>query len=227
MIKLLSTYSNRLFLRVLLLTLPLLPIAVPVFGPSLVQAQIYNCDGKWTNKPCSGEVEGSFDEVVREPVSETELLQRQKLSMLHDLRMDAIEAERNYDIEVDLTQAERICSERETGEEECRESIESVRRQINEQKAVLKPREADDDEGEGRERRGGDENVAIVINEDRSCPYHLRRHNRCPPRFGGRPGGHDDDIIITPRPSTPPKFTPGPFHRVRPERAVDPTRRNN
>ncbi|MCO6432179.1 MAG: hypothetical protein J5J00_15080 [Deltaproteobacteria bacterium] len=52
----------------------LLLIAIFVIGLacSPVDAEIYNCEGKWTNKPCSGAIEESIAEVTR-PESQVEL----------------------------------------------------------------------------------------------------------------------------------------------------------
>jgi len=42
----------------------LLPVLL-LIGAMTAEAEIYKCDGQWTNKPCAGRVEEKLDEVVR------------------------------------------------------------------------------------------------------------------------------------------------------------------
>jgi hypothetical protein len=53
--------------------LVLLTVATALVLPAQALAEIYKCDGKWTNQPCSGNVESTLDEVTRsEPAAADE-----------------------------------------------------------------------------------------------------------------------------------------------------------
>ncbi|MCB0324802.1 MAG: hypothetical protein KDD69_14565, partial [Bdellovibrionales bacterium] len=189
--------------------------------PKLAEAEVSNCDGRWTNRPCEGTVSATLEEVERAPLDPASARRRRKQSLLHDLRMAAIEAERSHGVVVALGPAEARCSDQATTIEQCQEAVQAVEQQLAERSS------ASQQHAKQEKARGGDQNnVAIVVEADTTrrldCPYSVRRHGRCPP-FDDDLDDYDDGFlgpdasgVLTPRSSARPVFTPGPFERVKP-----------
>lgn len=77
-------------------------------------AEVYNCDGKWTNRPCKGKATqtlqaGDTATRVLKPGEVRE--QSEKRSIFHELNMRAIEARRALNVRMDITNVERTCVE--------------------------------------------------------------------------------------------------------------------
>jgi hypothetical protein len=85
------------------------------------QAQVYNCDGRWTNKPCAGNIAGVIKEepaVSKVPSAAAEL--SEKKSILHELNMRAIDVKRKYALRYDVGEVEKLCYQEGTSLVECR-----------------------------------------------------------------------------------------------------------
>lgn len=93
-------------------------IAIPV------SAEVYECDGKWTNKPCQGSITRSLEEsgstVAVDPAVK---LVREKTSLLHDVRMKVIGARNDFDLRYDIEPVETFCLKTNSTLEQCREKI--------------------------------------------------------------------------------------------------------
>ncbi len=74
-------FKNAIFLMFLLI-------------PFLAKAEVYNCEGTWTNKPCSGKVDAVLEEARPKENADADPTLSQKRSMLHELKMKALEAKR-------------------------------------------------------------------------------------------------------------------------------------
>ncbi len=95
---------------------------------SAAYAELYECDGKWTNKPCNGDVTRSIEESgSAAPADEATKALREKTSLLHDLRMKEIKAREQYDIQYDISSVEKFCLSQESSIEDCSKRIESAR----------------------------------------------------------------------------------------------------
>jgi len=118
-----STFLSAAFL----LPITLLPV-------SLAHAEIYECEGKWTNKPCNGSVTKSIEETGSAvPADENVKAIREKTSLLHDLRMKQIQAREVFGIRFDLTAVENFCLKSPSSVEECARRIDSVGAQLEKQ----------------------------------------------------------------------------------------------
>ena len=90
-------------------------------------AEVYECDGKWTNKPCPGKVTKSIEELGSSaPIDESTKLLRQKTSMLHELRMKNLQARENFDIRYELGAVESFCLKTLTSLEDCDKKVKDA-----------------------------------------------------------------------------------------------------
>jgi len=90
-------------------------------------AEVYECDGKWTNRPCSGAVTKSLEEIGSSAeVDEHIKLAREKTSLLHDVRMKALRAREDFDLRYEITPLEKFCLTASTTLEECQKRIKEA-----------------------------------------------------------------------------------------------------
>jgi hypothetical protein len=110
-------------------------------GPDAAQAQIYNCSGKWTNKPCSGEVLRTLEEQSNDApgAHSSDPGKSEKSSLFHKLTMKAIEARREFKIDSDLSYLESLCFTPQTTVSVCREEIGKHEQELD--KRIAKERE--------------------------------------------------------------------------------------
>jgi hypothetical protein len=89
-------------------------------APSL--AQLHECKGTWTNKPC-----GELNKTT-EKTSFKDPDQSKKDTLVHDLRMLAIKAKREHDIRYDLTVTEENC--KKFNLEQCDLAVKSTQKDL-------------------------------------------------------------------------------------------------
>lgn len=102
-------------------------------GPDTAQAQIYNCSGRWTNKPCSGEVRRILEEQGNDTTEahSSDPGKSEKSSLFHKLTMKAIKARREFNIESDLSDVESLCFTPQTTVSLCREEIDKQEQELD------------------------------------------------------------------------------------------------
>ena len=92
--------------------------------PAVAGADIYNCNGEWTNKPCRGkptQVIKPGDSASRVLKPEEVREQSEKRSIFHELNMRNITARRELNVRVDITNVERTClHEADKSADQCR-----------------------------------------------------------------------------------------------------------
>jgi len=107
------------------------------------EGEIHNCNGRWTNLACD---KLSITVGARKVLTPDEAKNRsQKESILHKLRMKSIEANRKYDVNLDITGAENSCNANLSGLEDCRKEAERLDEKLDKKinsAALLKQREA-------------------------------------------------------------------------------------
>ena len=91
-----------------------------------VRAEIFNCDGRWTNQPCKGKVLGKITgESNRKVISPAAAQARtRKTTLLHDLNMANLRARREFGLRFSILQAQQVCESDETSILECEEIIQ-------------------------------------------------------------------------------------------------------
>ncbi len=85
-------------------------LLLSVLVPTISQAQVYECNGTWTNQPCNGEPAKTLTGQPSIPSpAVTDPDRGAKRTIFHDLTMKSIRAKGEYDIKVDLSVAEKLC----------------------------------------------------------------------------------------------------------------------
>lgn len=114
--------------------------------PALSFAQspeVHQCSGRWTNLPCDQVESHQTNRKVLTPEEAKE--RSSKESILHRLRMKSIEANRKYEIHLDLSLAEELCQSTTTALDVCRKEVERLDDKLDKKinsVALLRQREA-------------------------------------------------------------------------------------
>ena len=94
-----------------------------------VRAEMNDCGGVWTNKPCSDREAVQTTEYDEEKAAETKeqaLLLSKKRSLFHELTMKSIRAKRDYKVEYDLNEVEKYCFDQATSLDDCKARIKTT-----------------------------------------------------------------------------------------------------
>lgn len=152
-------------------------------------AQLVECNGLWTNKPCEEKgastlPESNYKTTPPEPV------QSKKQYLLHELTMASINAKNEHDVIVDVEPTKTSCMRVETSLDSCRESIQAVRDKIDERVNQVRLIKLKEQEIEQKKKESEKEAspAVVVIREERR-----RRYPRYPHEYvdehGNRHGG--------------------------------------
>lgn len=158
--------------------------------PSLSFAQIYQCDGKWTNKPCGeNNTQKAAEKKSSSPDSDSQAISSEKRSAFHELTMKSIQAKREFEVNYDLRNVESFCFSSTTSLEECQERIEEAEDRIDHkiasQELIKKnklQKEANALQKEKNRIETSKTEITIIENK-----YYRRRHRRWPPNHPQHP----------------------------------------
>ena len=136
-------------------------------------AQVNNCDGVWSNLPCDA-AKAPQNPVKIVPKDESKPVQSkelsQKKSLLHELNMKKIEAERYYKLRYDITNIENYCLIPEVSVEKCQEKVEQLADKIDQRVASLEVIRAQNRANQLQEERNRldaekADNSVVIINQ--------------------------------------------------------------
>lgn len=98
----------------------LLFLSLVVSYPLAASADIHNCNGTWTNQPCTSEATQTIKEhsATSTQLSASEI--SEKRSIFHELSMLEAKARKDFHIKVDISEAAKLCLDSKGGIEECR-----------------------------------------------------------------------------------------------------------
>ena len=97
-------------------------VATVFVGAVSAHAEMRECKGVWTNKPC----EEAPQHALKESSSVESPLQREKSQRslwLHDLEMKSIKAKREFKVDVDIGDVQVICHDLQISTAGCRKAI--------------------------------------------------------------------------------------------------------
>ncbi len=97
-----------------------------IFSAVPCLADLYNCKGTWTNKPCDGS--NKIPEKKETPDNKDK---SKKESILHDLRMLVIKAKREHDIRYNIEVIEDLC--KNSNLEDCDKSVKTAQKELQTQ----------------------------------------------------------------------------------------------
>ncbi len=132
--------------------------------PLAVQAELYECGGVWTNKPCGASAVAQIPERSETPRSPADALAAQKRLWLNDLDLQRSQLKRKYKKEFPIGDVEGLCEDSKTSLVECRKAISAREREFEEREIVLLQR---DSAVQGkREREEFERNELRVLGEN-------------------------------------------------------------
>ena len=167
--------------------LRLICFAALIAFPATSWAEVHNCDGRWTNKPCAGKVEEVLPEYKQPEGSAGDPALSQKRTIFHDLTMKAIEAKHRYDLRFDLGGVREGCFKETASLSDCRKLVnvmaERIDRSVAEKAALLAKEKANElQEEQNKLQQEGSNNVTVV--QEIRLRRHHRRHGPKPPAPG-------------------------------------------
>ena len=159
-------------------------------------AQLQNCAGVWSNKPCDkvstdrvSQYKSTQDDSLGYSLdaasgSEDDPNLSKKQSLVHRLFKEASEARRKYGIQTDLSLVRSICLERPTDLQTCNRAISEESDRLHERVHQVEELALKKKELELKEKKQEQENTTNVIVDNRTQIYNIRRphHPRDPRR---------------------------------------------
>lgn len=103
-------------------------------------AEIYNCDGVFRNLPCDNQSGASQSKVADQNVRQQDLERKnlaRKKSLVHDLTMKAIDANRDYKIFYNTDVIRDYCLQEITSPISCNEKVQELSEKIDDRIASL------------------------------------------------------------------------------------------
>ena len=97
-----------------------------IFSAADSFADLYNCNGTWTNRPCN-----SSSKIPEKEDTPKNKDKSKKESILHDLRMLVIKAKREHDIRYNIDVIEDLC--KTSNLEECDKSVKTAQKELQAQ----------------------------------------------------------------------------------------------
>lgn len=182
------------------------------------QSKFQNCGGTYTNKPCRLPVDGApavtfspsgspEQALGRVAESKVDLLgaKSESRTVLHELTMKSIKAQREHDVRIDLAAVERACAGESPDIESCRNEAAAAEKRLDERilqsVAIEEQQKANKLQEEAnalqRERNEIEENKPNVVIIERRHPYVPSPYplppNPVPHNYIGNPGSRSPD----------------------------------
>lgn len=190
-------------------------VIVTFIFPLLARAELYNCDGKWTNKPCVGKAGTTIAEKpLNKELSANPDLAKKK-SIFHELNMKNITAKKNLNIKFSIAEIEEICLARTTSLDLCKIEAEKAERKLDEkiviaeklnlEKQALKAQQ--DQLALEKEKLAEQRENAVEVNVVTTNIIRPRHPGRLPfgnlPRDKPRFQNEAPPFVLNPNPKTP------------------------
>jgi hypothetical protein len=132
---------------------------------NLVNAQIYECNGTWTNQPCAGATI-KFEESKSIKGTQRSSSQHNQ-AIVHELVQARYKAKERYSLDISTDAAEKFCKLAETTLDQCQERVDQELDIIESKIIEIKKLELQQEELELRrqelEDRAGETNNTVVI----------------------------------------------------------------
>ncbi len=169
-------------------------------------AEIYNCNGTWSNKPCpEGGALESIVEIKRAPQTPEEISASQKKMIVHDLQTLKFNAERETGLMFVISDILAICNSQDATLEDCTEKanqkVDSITKSLTDVKISRENNKTKKPEDQQVSDPTTDKNVSITVVENRD-PYYKRFPWYRPTRPKPFPTSEPDRPVIQP-PVTP------------------------
>lgn len=175
--------------------------------PSAFAEELHNCNGVLTNRECNSNV-------VSRPVkaSVDAQVRSKKSLLLHDLTMKSLRAKRDFDVGVDISKADEVCTNSSTSVDDCRTAVDVLDDRIEDRLASralvesAKPPPKQNNPAPPVTTVVEQVPELIIINNERiyPTPRYRNPHHRDHDRDDHHPGhDHDHDSSDSVRPPRP------------------------
>lgn len=158
---------------------------VLLLTPSIGSAQLYECAGLWSNKPCEDGAEPALKETEARERSPEQINQGVKDSLVHDLTMRNIRAKREFDVDVNIDAAVEECKKTSTSLSACREAVDELDDKMVSRIETIEARRAEQQANRLREESNQiqqqSQQVTIIDNRSSWWRYPRRRHGESHP----------------------------------------------
>ena len=188
-----------------------LSATILLFLPAGAAAELTNCDGVWTDRPCSQgvlqrrtDVPDAAAPTASTDSKETQRALSQKRSLLHDVTMKSIRAKDQYNLTFSLTGLEQDCLKPETAVADCEkktdEMHEKIDKRVTEAAAVAEQAKSNKLREEAnrltQERNEIETNKpVVVVTETRRYPYY--RDPRSPGYYENTQSGASIGVSVS------------------------------
>lgn len=126
-------------------------------------AEIYHCDGVWTNKACPGKSSAVMEESPIRTVDPKSTDLKKRNSWMHDLDMLRLKAKTEFEIEVRVDGVRDLCSQEETSLIDCNKIISEKEFEINQ--LILEARKSKNLSAKGETDSKIENNTTVVQKE--------------------------------------------------------------
>ena len=150
-----------------------------LLAPVLASAEIHQCNGLWTNKPCEGTVGESISETQTKNRSAADAEKSQKGLWIHELDMKRLRAKKQYNISIDTQDTTLLCNTEKTSLLDCRKGITEKENLIEEKILTAKDLEIKRRESKAQAKKTPDpENNQTVVIQNWDERHRRRRDFR-------------------------------------------------
>ncbi|MCB0317500.1 MAG: hypothetical protein KDD56_02000 [Bdellovibrionales bacterium] len=133
-------------------------------------ADIYFCNGVWTNTSCENEPEkvitSNEDSKTSEINNEEHKILSKKKSLLHNLASLKFKLEREYGGNFSINSAERVCQDPASSLEECERAIDAAEKNLLDKQLALSKLKQNESESENEPTESSGDTVVIQQNTD-------------------------------------------------------------
>jgi hypothetical protein len=151
-------------------------------------AELVECNGTWTNKPCDKATGAPLEEKPVRELTQAEKEMNSKKLWLHDLEMQVIQVRRETGINIKFSTTQDVCLRTESSLSDCQRAISET------QSALVNALMAKISSGNNRDERdqsaGVQQNSTVVVVEDDWAACNSLTDPRC--NTGRRAGGQHD-----------------------------------
>ncbi len=177
---------------------PFLLLFLTLVTPLPAVADVYNCNGAFTTKPCAEGAKAVLKDLPPPTPQEVEAKETvaAKRSMYHELVMDELDLRRAFNERIAIQDIERLCFKTPSTVEECQKAINERAEKISVRKHELETLDAKKTELElAKERnkiaaqQAEENNTQIIINDEPTILGPVGPHH------GGYIGGHHGEYI--------------------------------
>ena len=107
---------------------------------TVVWAELYECNGVWTNRPCEGQSSNSMKESAAKQIDVAEREAKEKRFWVNDLELKRLRARKEHGLEMNVGDVMELCQDSSTTLQVCRNAVAARENEIG--KSILDAKNA-------------------------------------------------------------------------------------